>query len=75
MVLRIEPYVPMEVVAKMPLVGADPSRNAELFKDLLMEDGLIKMLAHKDYVAEVLEEVFLVNKEQKKLLGFISIVE
>ena len=40
-----------------------------------MEDGLIKMLAHKDYVAEVLEEVFLVNKEQKKLLGFISIVE
>lgn len=74
-VLRIEPYVPLEVVAKMPLVGDDAGRNSELFKDLLMEDGLLKMVKHKDYIADVLEEVILYNKDDKKIIGFISVVE
>lgn len=59
----------------MPLVGEDCERNSELFKDLLMEDGLLKMVKHKDYIADVLEEVLLYNKETKKIVGFISIVE
>ena len=73
-VMRVEPYIPMEVVAKMPLVSEDPS-SKNLYKDLLMEDGLLKMVAHKDYICEVLEEVILYNKEDGDIVGFITLVE
>jgi serine/threonine protein kinase len=66
-IYRLLPYLPIEIVAKMPLT--------EDFKDLLMEDHLLKMISHKDYVCNVMEEIIEYNKEKSKIVGLISIVE
>ena len=52
----------MDVVAKMPLVNEETYLAAQLYKGLLMEDCLLKMVANKEYICEVLEEVILYNK-------------
>lgn len=51
-IFRIDPYVPLEIIAKTPLVDKEDNfRTAYQFNDLLMEDHIIKMVAHKNYVA------------------------
>jgi len=49
-VFRVIPYLPVEIVAKIPITTTDSSMNAELFRDLLMEDHLLKMRSHQDYI-------------------------
>ena len=74
-VIRVEPFIPMDVVAKMPLVDEEAYQAAQLYYGLLMKDGLLKMVANKEYICEVLEEVILYNKPKGQIVGFISLVE
>jgi hypothetical protein len=43
--------------------------------NLLNEDQLLKLIAHKEYTAQVLEEIIFYNAKKNKIIGLISIVE
>jgi nitrogen regulatory protein PII len=47
----------------------------QCYEDLLMEDHLLKMISHTDYVCNVIEEIIEYNKFKNKIVGLISIVE
>jgi len=46
-VFGITPYLPMEVIAKVPL---SVDESAEEFVGLLLENHLLKLLENKDYI-------------------------
>lgn len=73
-IFRVIPYVPMEIVAKVPLVQEDVD-SSEMFINLLLEDQLLRMIAHPDYICEIFEEIFSFTKKEMKILGMVSIVE
>ena len=74
MVFRVVPYVPLELVAKIPLAH-DGRVTSDQFLDLLVEDQLIKMVAHEDFVCQVVEEIIDYNPKTNEITGLISIVE
>ena len=40
-----------------------------------MESHMLKLIAHPDYICEVLEEVIEYNPESKKIEAYVGIVE
>lgn len=71
-VFSVTPYLPMEVIAKVPLAKEG---DCQVFADLLQENHLLKLLANKDYVCEVLEEVALYNSKHDKIIGMVALIE
>ena len=42
---------------------------------ILMESHLLKLIAHKEYIAEILEEIIEYNEKDKSVYGCVVIVE
>ena len=40
-----------------------------------MEDHLLKMISHNDYICQVMEEIIEFNNEKDQIVGLICIVE
>ena len=40
-----------------------------------MESHLLKLIAHKEYIAQILEEIIEFNKKEDKIFGYVVIVE
>ena len=74
-VYRIEPFLPLEIVAKIPKPDANKILTNREYMDLLLEDQLMKMVAHEDHVCQVLEEIIEYNENKDEIVSMISIVE
>jgi hypothetical protein len=71
-VFGITPYRPMEVIAKVPVATGE---NFEVFAGLLQENHFLKLVEHKDYICQVLEEVCIFNKKKDVVLGMVALIE
>jgi hypothetical protein len=59
-VFRVNSFLPIEIIAKVPL-------NEQSFKELMMEDHIVKLVAHPDYVCEIKEEIILFDTKNNKV--------
>ena len=50
MVFRINPFIPVEVIAKV-------TKDPEMADDILTENSFLKLAYHEDYICRVYEEV------------------
>ena len=57
MIFRINPFIPLEVIAKVTLSEGS-------FNDILMENHFIRLAYHEDYICNVYEEVIAYSEEE-----------
>ena len=65
---RINPFIPVEVIAKV-------TRNSEAVESILTENTFLKLDYNEDYTCRVYEEVIAYSKEEDQIISLVSIVE
>ena len=63
----MEPFVPIETVAKVSLMDSTI--------DLLEENHYLRLAAHSDYICKVLEEIVLFDTKTQSPLAGVTLVE
>lgn len=48
------PYLPIDIIAKAPIAK---DGSGHVFAEMVEENHLMKLVAHPDYICQVLEEV------------------
>ena len=66
-IYQVEPFVPIECVAKVSLVDSTI--------DLLEENHYLKLAAHPSYVCRVLEEIVIYNTKFSVPIVGVAIIE
>ena len=65
---RIDPFLPIEVIAKVTL-------NENSFDDLLLENHFLRIVYDEKYVCKVQEEIICCDKETKEAVGVVAVIE
>ena len=68
MVFRINPFIPVEVIAKV-------TKDPESADEILTENAFLKLAYHEDYICKVYEEVIGFGVKQGEVKGLVAIVE
>lgn len=68
MVFRINPFIPIEVIAKV-------TRDADVVDDILTENSFLKLAYNEDYMCKVYEEVIGYGSKSEEVKGLVAIVE
>ena len=68
MVFRVNPFIPLEIIAKATL-------SETSFSDILTENHFIRLAYDENYMCKVHEEIIAYSQEKKKILFLVAIIE
>lgn len=67
MIFRINPFLPLEVIAKVTLSVGN-------LHDILTENHFIRLCENEEYICTVYEEVIAYSEEENKIKALVAII-